>query len=169
MVGNGKMKVLVTTVLVLVAVLAIGFLAPYQHQNEWTCAGTGSQKGTTTWLGGRVNDTWERQAPFELWLAKTGRPVEHNWVRTSDSRVCPFVARENTSFKQPPIAAMPSCIQTRFLHQATVAEVNAFLKALAAGDDKAAQKAVETLIARMDKIPAGAPAIPAAAVAVTAP
>ena len=96
-------------------VASLGPLVTIREASEWTCAYTGSRRGTTTWLGFMTTSEWYRPSPIEGWLSVKGRPVEHNWVRTAGTSYSAFGPTTRCHRRAPAIYYLTPELQERFL------------------------------------------------------
>ena len=134
--------------IVVAAILVLGPVVTVKKVNGWTCALTGSQKGSITWLGCFTVSDWYRQSPIEEWLAHNNRQIEHNWVQTEGTSYSIFAPWRAHS-RAPAIYHFPAELQERFLSTASAEEVETFLELLRNADQDKTREAVDQLNEKM--------------------
>ena len=141
-------------ILVLVAGLTTMLPGPFatiRKDNGWTCAYTGSRRGSITWLGFITTSGWYKPSPIEEWLARNGRLAEHNWVRTAGTSYSVFGAICRSHSAAPAVHRFIPELQRRFVDQASTQEIDAFLQVLRNGQPDEARQAVYHLNEQMMK------------------
>ena len=127
-------------------ILMLGAVVPVKKVNGWTCALTGSGKGSVTWLGYLTVSDWHQASPIERWLADNNRQIERNWVRTQGTSCSLFgVASKRAHGSAPAVMGFPAELQERFLLTASTEEVETFLELLRNGDQDKIREAVDRL------------------------